>query len=146
MIIRIHIVKCFQKSGGCGRFQPKYRRVGIELTAEWSDKKRNDDSMEKKIVLSAERVLEIFKNIPDELCNILGMNPQFSRPDWMIVTVVPVPPLAVRPAVVMHGSARNQVQYYTTCEAYSTQSTHKKNFSCGAQIEQSMSLNWLAPI
>ena len=102
--------------------------------------------MEKKIVLSAERVLEIFKNIPDELCNILGMNPQFSRPDWMIVTVVPVPPLAVRPAVVMHGSARNQVQYYTTCEAYSTQSTHKKKFSCGAQIEQSMSLNWLAPI
>ncbi len=83
--------------------------MGIELTAEWSDKKRNDDSMEKKIVLSAERVLEILKNVPDELCNILGMDPRFARPDWMIVTVVPVPPLAVRPAVVMHGTARNQV-------------------------------------
>jgi hypothetical protein len=37
------------------------------------------------------------------------MNPKFARPDWMIVTVLPVPPLPVRPAVVMHGSAKNQV-------------------------------------
>lgn len=44
----------------------------------------------------------------DEECFILGMDPKFARPDWMIVTVLPVPPLAVRPAVVMHGSAKNQ--------------------------------------
>lgn len=36
------------------------------------------------------------------------MDPKFARPDWMIVTVLPVPPLPVRPAVVMYGSARNQ--------------------------------------
>ena len=57
----------------------------------------------------AERVLEIFKNISDEDCKVLGLDPQFSRPDWMLVTCLPVPPLAVRPTVVMHGSARNQV-------------------------------------
>ncbi len=57
----------------------------------------------------AERVLEIFKNISDEDCKVLGMDPQFSRPDWMLVTCLPVPPLPVRPTVVMHGSARNQV-------------------------------------
>lgn len=38
------------------------------------------------------------------------MDPKFARPEWMIVTVLPVPPLAVRPAVVMQGSARNQVR------------------------------------
>ena len=37
------------------------------------------------------------------------MDPKYARPDWMIVTVMPVPPLCVRPAVVMFGSARNQV-------------------------------------
>lgn len=36
------------------------------------------------------------------------MDPKFARPDWMIVTVLPVPPLPVRPAVVMYGSAKNQ--------------------------------------
>lgn len=52
---------------------------------------------------------EIFKRISDEEDVILGMDPKFARPEWMIVTVLPVPPLAVRPAVVMQGSARNQV-------------------------------------
>lgn len=36
------------------------------------------------------------------------MDVKEARPDWMICTVLPVPPLCVRPAVVMFGSARNQ--------------------------------------
>ncbi|CAB1345123.1 unnamed protein product [Coregonus sp. 'balchen'] len=92
--------------GGCGRYQPRIRRSGLELYAEW--KHVNEDSQEKKILLSPERVYEIFKRISDEEDVILGLDPKFSRPEWMIVTVLPVPPLAVRPAVVMQGSARNQ--------------------------------------
>jgi len=97
----------FQSHGGCGRYQPKIRKMGLELTAEW--KHVNEDSQEKKIVLSAERVLEIFKRISDEECVAMGFDAKFARPDWMVVTVLPVPPLCVRPAVVMFGSARNQV-------------------------------------
>ncbi len=37
-----------------------------------------------------------------------GMDPKFARPDWMLVTCLPVSPLCCRPAVVMFGSARNQ--------------------------------------
>ncbi|KAK6617038.1 hypothetical protein RUM43_014824 [Polyplax serrata] len=92
--------------GGCGRYQPNIRRSGLDLTAEW--KHTNEDNQEKKIALSAERVWEILKHITDEECLILGMDPKFARPDWMLVTVLPVPPLSVRPAVVMYGSARNQ--------------------------------------
>lgn len=50
----------------------------------------------------------LFLHFSDEDSFILGMDPKFARPDWMIVTVLPVPPLAVRPAVVMFGSAKNQ--------------------------------------
>ncbi|CAM2110663.1 unnamed protein product [Caretta caretta] len=92
--------------GGCGRYQPRIRRTGLELYAEW--KHVNEDSQEKKILLSPERVHEIFKRISDEECFILGMEPKYARPEWMICTVLPVPPLSVRPAVVMQGSARNQ--------------------------------------
>lgn len=97
-----------QGHGGCGRYQPRIRRSGLELYAEW--KHVNEDSQEKKILLSPERVHEIFKRISDEEDMILGMDSKFARPEWMIVTVLPVPPLAVRPAVVMQGSARNQVK------------------------------------
>lgn len=68
----------------------------------------NEDDQEKKMNVTAERVLEIFKHISDEECIVLGMDPKFARPDWMIISVLPVPPLPVRPAVVMYGSARNQ--------------------------------------
>ncbi|KAK6028148.1 MutS domain V protein [Ostertagia ostertagi] len=95
------------KAGGCGRYQPSYRRTGIDINAEWK-KNVNEDTQERKIFLTAERALEIFKQISDEDVVILGMDPHFARPDWMICTVLPVPPLAVRPAVVTFGSARNQ--------------------------------------
>ena len=36
------------------------------------------------------------------------MDPKFARPDWMLITVLPVPPLAVRPAVSLFGSAKSQ--------------------------------------
>ena len=52
--------------------------------------------------------MEVFKNITEAECKVMGLDPQFARPDWMICTVMPVPPLAVRPAVVTFGSARNQ--------------------------------------
>ena len=39
-----------KKHGGCGRYQPKYRRMGLELTAEW--KHVNEDTQEKKIPLT----------------------------------------------------------------------------------------------
>eukprot|EP00111_Clytia_hemisphaerica_P003616 TCONS_00010312-protein len=92
--------------GGCGRYQPQIRRQGLDLSAEW--KHLNEDSQEKKIALTADRVFEIFKRITDEECIIIGMDPKWCRPDWLIVTVLPVPPMPVRPAVVMNGSARNQ--------------------------------------
>uniref|UniRef100_A0A914ZYQ6 DNA-directed RNA polymerase subunit n=2 Tax=Parascaris univalens TaxID=6257 RepID=A0A914ZYQ6_PARUN len=91
----------------CGRYQPSYRRTGIEITAEWR-RRANDGQQEHKLILSAERVLEIFKRIGNEDCIVLGMDPQFARPDWMIIQELPVPPLAVRPAVATFGSARNQ--------------------------------------
>ncbi|ESN95493.1 hypothetical protein HELRODRAFT_193523 [Helobdella robusta] len=91
---------------GCGFHQPKIKRTGLELTAEW--KVLNDQQQEKMIVLTAERVHEIFSAITDETCTYLGMDARYVRPDWMIATILPVPPLPVRPSVLMFGSARSQ--------------------------------------
>lgn len=47
--------------GGCGRYQPSIRRQGLDLTAEW--KNENEDTQEKKIIITAEKVWEILKHI-----------------------------------------------------------------------------------
>ena len=36
----------------------------------------------------------------------LGFNTKYVRPDWMIITALPVPPPPVRPSVMMDSSAR----------------------------------------
>ena len=56
--------------------------------------------------LTAEHAHEILKRISDEDCRALGFNPKYARPDWMVLTVFPVPPPAVRPSVLMDGVNR----------------------------------------
>lgn len=35
---------------------------------------------------------------------MLGMDTRYARPEWMVLSVFPVPPLAVRPSVQMGSS------------------------------------------
>ena len=39
--------------------------------------------------------------------HLCSFNPEYARPDWMIVTVLPVPPLAVRPSIMMDSASRS---------------------------------------
>jgi DNA-directed RNA polymerase beta' subunit len=57
-------------------------------------------------VLSGRRVYDILKGISDEDCRILGLDPRYARPDWMMITVMPVPPPHVRPAIEMDSTGR----------------------------------------
>lgn len=56
--------------------------------------------------ITAEKAHEILKRISDEDCEALGFDVRYARPDWMILTVLPVPPPPVRPSVMMDSSAR----------------------------------------
>lgn len=89
--------------GGCGNVQPKYKREHTKITAKFEN--TNEELVEKKRVLTALQVQEVFKHISDTDCRILGMDPEWCRPDWLITSVMPVPPPAVRPSVAAGGGA-----------------------------------------
>jgi len=38
----------------------------------------------------------------------MGLNAEYARPDWMIITVLPVPPPPVRPSIQMDGAGRGE--------------------------------------
>ncbi len=77
----------------------------VKVVMEWKDM---EDPAQKKIVFTAEDVLNIFKRISDRDCDILGFSPKFSRPEWMICTILPVPPPAVRPSVKADTGQRSE--------------------------------------
>jgi DNA-directed RNA polymerase II subunit RPB1 len=58
------------------------------------------------VILQPEMVLRAFQRITDRHVELIGFNPKFSRPDWMICTVLAVPPLTVRPSVIMEDNQR----------------------------------------
>ena len=98
-------VKSCCNINGCGAIQPtRYIREGIgKLFAEWVNK----DSPSKKVLIRAEYVLKVFKRIRDDDCMKLGFSTNFCRPEWMICTVLPVPPPAVRPSVKQDNNQRS---------------------------------------
>jgi DNA-directed RNA polymerase beta' subunit len=56
--------------------------------------------------LSALACYKILSQISDEDCIAMGFDTRFTRPDWMLVSILPVPPPPVRPSVMMDSSAR----------------------------------------
>ena len=49
----------------------------------------------------------MFKRISNDDLKLIGMDPKWSRPEWMICTVLPVSPPAVRPSVRQDNNQRS---------------------------------------
>jgi DNA-directed RNA polymerase beta' subunit len=92
---------------GCGSRQPdRYNKeAAMKIIAEWKDKSKETSS---QLEFSAEDVLRIFKRITDEDMEVMGFNPTWNRPEWMILTVLPVPPPAVRPSIIEENGQRRE--------------------------------------
>jgi len=92
----------------CGATRPKFRREGMTVYVTYPDDMDTyPGTGQKKQVLSAATVFDVFKRISDEDVERLGFNPKWSRPEWMLVSVMPVPPPHVRPSV-MQGEMQSE--------------------------------------
>ena len=92
---------------GCGSKQPdRYNKeASMKIIAEWKDKTKETSVQQE---FTAEDVLRIFKRITNEDMELMGFNPKWNRPEWMICTVLPVPPPAVRPSIIEENGQRRE--------------------------------------
>ncbi len=58
--------------------------------------------------LTPSEVRERLENISDEDSFILGVNPKVARPEWLVLTVLPVPPVTVRPSITLDTGERSE--------------------------------------
>ncbi|OMJ22383.1 DNA-directed RNA polymerase II subunit rpb1 [Smittium culicis] len=94
--------------GGCGHRQPIIRKEGLKLSASFKGIPGEEGVTEGKQILSVTQVLQVLKKISDEDASALGLNVLFARPEWLIITVMPVPPLAVRPSIQMDATRQSE--------------------------------------
>ncbi|WP_321420575.1 DNA-directed RNA polymerase subunit A' [uncultured Methanomethylovorans sp.] len=58
--------------------------------------------------LTPTEIRDRFENISDDDVKVLGMDPSCARPEWMILTVLPVPPVTVRPSITLESGQRSE--------------------------------------
>lgn len=96
---------------GCNAKQPsRYNKEGaMKIIAEWKDKTLTDEANKlTNVEFTPEDIYRIFKRISDEEMEIMGFNPKWNKPEWMICTVLPVPPPAVRPSIIEENGQRRE--------------------------------------
>jgi DNA-directed RNA polymerase II subunit RPB1 len=90
-----------------------------------------DDQVDRKRPLSAEEAHRILRNIDDLSCVALGFDPPRSRPEWMIINLLPVAPPCVRPYVVLDSTLRSEDDM-----TYQYVQILKSNLKLTAEIEK----------
>ena len=70
--------------------------LGVDLTEEDMNKLMPSD------------VRDWFESIPDADIETLGIDAETSRPEWMVLTVLPVPPVTARPSITLDNGQRSE--------------------------------------
>ncbi len=58
--------------------------------------------------LTASEVRERLEAIPEEDYIFIGINKDVAKPEWMVLTVLPVPPVTVRPSITLETGERSE--------------------------------------
>lgn len=120
-----NVTRCGEQiEDGCGARQPsRYHDEDIcRIVAEWHGMLSNDgdadaeeadteeDTKGKTIkrYLEPEYVERLLRRITDEDVNFMGFSRFWCRPDWMMCTVLAIPPPQVRPSVLQDNNQRSE--------------------------------------
>ena len=67
-----------------------------------------EERPEGSVKLTPSEIRARLERIPDEDVELLGLDPKSARPEWMVLTVLPVPPPVVRPSITLETGIRSE--------------------------------------
>jgi len=141
------IKRCGQETeDGCGAKQPKkyFKNPGIsDIYAEWDSLEANIlgegmsdvDTVAKKQLLPTEYLYQLLERITDEDSDILGFQSQWTRPEWLIHTVLPVPPPSMRPSVKQDNQRMDDDLSHKLCDIIKVNNQIKQKIEQQAKID-----------
>ncbi|MDR0912522.1 MAG: DNA-directed RNA polymerase subunit A' [Methanobrevibacter sp.] len=98
-------------------------------------KKFNKKEIYKKtdFRLTPSEIRDRFEKISDDDIWVLGLNPKVARPEWLVLTVLPVPPVTVRPTITLeHGERSEDDLTHKLVEILRTNQKLSENMEAGA--------------
>lgn len=64
--------------------------------------------LENEKRLSPIEVRTRLEKITDDDCLVFGLNPGSVRPEWMVLTIMPIPPVTMRPSITLESGERSE--------------------------------------
>lgn len=99
---------------------------------------------EGEVRLTPSDVRERLEKIPDDDVELLGWDPKSARPEWAVLTVLPVPPLSVRPSITMESGSRAEDDLTHALAEIVRQNERLKNFISSSAPESMIEEAWQA--
>jgi len=110
----LNLCKSRRVCGGCGGTQPKYvyTRVTTSIALDTKDMvfETEEEEVYVKQPFTAARARAILEDISDKNVRFLGSCPTYARPEWMILTVLQIPPPISRPCITVSDGSRTKGQ------------------------------------
>ncbi len=106
------VLKLAAKAKECPHCGKEQQKIRLEKPVTFYEEREAEDAagetQKHSNKLSPLDIFNWLSNIPNEDCVLLGVNPAPARPEWMILTVLPVPPVQVRPSITLESGIRSE--------------------------------------
>lgn len=99
----LETLKKTSKLTDCPYCGAKQMKIKLEKPTTFYEKQESGTNR-----LNPSEIRDRFERMTDEDCRRLGINPEYARPEWMILTVLPIPPVCVRPSITLDSGVRSE--------------------------------------
>ena len=103
MRVQKEILKEARKKSKCPHCNEEQYKVKYEKPTTFHEEKP-----EGPVKLTPSDIKERFERIPNRDLILLGINYAHSRPEWMILTAIPVPPVSVRASITLESGIKSE--------------------------------------
>lgn len=99
--------KDIKKERTCPHCEEQQLKINFEKPTTFSEVLLEDGKKVEHKLTPAD-IRARLEKIPDSDLRLLGINPDVARPEWTILTVLPVPPVTMRPSIILENGQRSE--------------------------------------
>ncbi len=127
-MLETHIKKKTEKIDKCPHCGAHKYKVIFEKPYYYYEEKP-----EGRVQLTPIEIRSRLEKIPDKHAELLGFDPKEARPEWTVLTVLPVPPIHVRPSIVLETGIKAEDDLtHKLADIVKTNEKLKETISSGA--------------
>ncbi|MBW2963878.1 DNA-directed RNA polymerase subunit A' [Candidatus Woesearchaeota archaeon] len=97
--VKAYVIKEILSQTKCPYCKARQHKIAIEKPTTFFENDKRVSPIEIRTRL---------EKIPDDELLLFGMDSKFVRPEWLVLTVLPIPPVTMRPSITLESGERSE--------------------------------------